>query len=69
MFMRGKKKPLKMLIEDDDGPTFIEWFRGMNRGHDIRFDRLLGLGHFPWTRTRHTESEPAEPSPKPSPKF
>ena len=44
MFMRGKKKPLKMLIEDDDGPTFIEWFRGMNRGHDIRFDRLLGLG-------------------------
>ena len=38
MFMRGKKKPLKMLIEDDDGPTFIEYSRGMSRGHDIQSD-------------------------------
>ena len=27
-----------MLIEDDDGPTFIECFRGMSRGHDIQSD-------------------------------
>jgi len=38
MFMRGKNKTLKMLIEDDDGPTFIEYFRGMSRGHDIQSD-------------------------------
>lgn len=36
MFMRGKKKPLKMLIEHDDGPKFIECFREMSRGPEIQ---------------------------------